>query len=283
MTNSNLKGCLIAAALGVVAVPVIIFVASWLLLTFVNRGVSNSYSAQCKNNLRNLAMAASAYETRKSRYPGYQQQLGERTIPWTIELFPDVERMDLYEDWRNEMNAAPPRPFMELYVCPHDPPELIGGPANSYVANAGMAGEESQNPANGIFLDLASGRPPLTADSLAAGDARTSTLLVSENVQATTWDIPGKRDTVFVWHPLIAPTDAMRINREMKGPLTDETARPASYHPGGVNVAFADTHVNFLREDIDYKVYMHLMTSNGRKSDIPADWKGYVLREADFR
>ena len=42
-------------------------------------------------------------------------------------------------------------------------------------------------------------------------------------------------------------------------------ARPASYHPGGFMVAFCDGRVKFVSETIAYEVYMHLMTSNGRK------------------
>ena len=52
--------------------------------------------------------------------------------------------------------------------------------------------------------------------------------------------------------------------------LSAETARPSSQHPTGVNVAFADGHVNFMREDIDYYVYQQLMTPHGKKSDMPA-------------
>ncbi len=40
-------------------------------------------------------------------------------------------------------------------------------------------------------------------------------------------------------------------------------ARPASNHPGGVNVAFVGGNTRFLREDIDYPVYCLLMTSDG--------------------
>jgi prepilin-type N-terminal cleavage/methylation domain-containing protein/prepilin-type processing-associated H-X9-DG protein len=44
-------------------------------------------------------------------------------------------------------------------------------------------------------------------------------------------------------------------------------ARPSSSHGGGVNVAFAGGRVLFLRENIDHKVYVALMTLNDRKSD----------------
>jgi prepilin-type processing-associated H-X9-DG protein len=40
-------------------------------------------------------------------------------------------------------------------------------------------------------------------------------------------------------------------------------ARPASSHPGGVNVVFAGGNTRFIRDDIDYPVYCLLMTPNG--------------------
>ena len=46
-------------------------------------------------------------------------------------------------------------------------------------------------------------------------------------------------------------------------------ARPSSYHSGGVNVAFGGGRVVFLRENIDYQVYIALMTMNERQSDSP--------------
>jgi prepilin-type processing-associated H-X9-DG protein len=40
-------------------------------------------------------------------------------------------------------------------------------------------------------------------------------------------------------------------------------ARPSSFHPGGVNMAFCDGHVRFLSDKIRYGVYQALMTPDG--------------------
>ena len=40
--------------------------------------------------------------------------------------------------------------------------------------------------------------------------------------------------------------------------------RPASFHPGGVNVMFCDGHVRFLSDTIAYGVYQALMTPRGK-------------------
>jgi hypothetical protein len=53
------------------------------------------------------------------------------------------------------------------------------------------------------------------------------------------------------------------------GRLLATWARPSSNHGGGVNVAFISGRVTFLREDIDYIVYIALMTLHDKKSDSP--------------
>jgi prepilin-type N-terminal cleavage/methylation domain-containing protein len=56
---------------------------------------------------------------------------------------------------------------------------------------------------------------------------------------------------------------------EQPGRLLATWARPSSNHGGGVNIAFISGRVTFLREDIDYNVYIALMTLNEKKSDSP--------------
>lgn len=241
-----------------------------------------SRNTSCKNNMRQLALAADAFEILNQRYPGYEEKVGGNLVPWPVALLPQLDRIDLYDVWSQTPVPANAKPYMELFVCPKNPPASTAGTPLAYVANAGAAGRANQNPANGIFLDLTDGPAGISSDDIV--DGMTHTLLFSENVQAATWVAPGKRNSVFLWHPTIKPTPAMRINGgDLKGPLSSETARPSSYHEGGVNVAFPDTHVILLREDIDYKVYMQLMTSDGQNSDMPASWKDDTVREPEFK
>jgi prepilin-type N-terminal cleavage/methylation domain-containing protein/prepilin-type processing-associated H-X9-DG protein len=58
-------------------------------------------------------------------------------------------------------------------------------------------------------------------------------------------------------------------------------ARPSSFHSGGVNAAFAGGRVMFIREDIDYGVYIALMTLHDKRSDSPNP--GFKLEDKDFR
>jgi len=58
-------------------------------------------------------------------------------------------------------------------------------------------------------------------------------------------------------------------------------ARLSSSHGGGVNVAFASGRVLFLRETVDYPIYIALMTPFDKKSDSPDP--NYQLGDNDIR
>ena len=167
---------------------------------------------------------------------------------------------------------------------------------------------DSQDGDNGIFIDRVP--IPTTAGALTPHDPAvvpsvtttkvvdglTNTLLISENMVAGQWWQPGLEST-FVWlyatepncppsagqpAPTQVVTPEMRINglRNSITTLTQQTARPSSRHPGGVNAVFADGHTGFLRDGVDYHVYQQLMTPNGAKSEMPCG--GYVLKSGDF-
>lgn len=88
--------------------------------------------------------------------------------------------------------------------------------------------------------------------------------------------------------PQIPPDPMMKINGEMltgtiggTGPTDARWARPSSYHPNGVNAAFADGSVRFLTDSLAYHVYQQLMTPHGTKSFMPARIT-YVLNSEDY-
>ena len=167
----------------------------------------------------------------------------------------------------------------------------------------------AQNKANGIFHDRYA-YPKLNVSMTDLQDGATQTILFSENLQSTLWfstgfpGDPNRLANTIVWlyatdkpigqrvPPWPAPTNQitleMRINGEAdkiaKGnPFlapTAYTARPSSGHGGGVMVAFADGHTQFLNNEIDYAVYQSLMTPDNYKSSMPA--YTYVLNPSDY-
>ncbi len=71
--------------------------------------------------------------------------------------------------------------------------------------------------------------------------------------------------------PINQCTDAADRPQDLK------YARPSSRHGDGVVVIFCDGYGRFLSEDIDYRVYQHLMTPDSRAAGVPG-----VLSEDDF-
>jgi prepilin-type N-terminal cleavage/methylation domain-containing protein/prepilin-type processing-associated H-X9-DG protein len=111
-------------------------------------------------------------------------------------------------------------------------------------------------------------------------DGASNTLMYIENAYLEEWNFaPHEINVCVVWDDQNYPNPRQRLadgvdpikpdtlyNLFQQGPNTAlPYARPASYHTSGFMVAFADGHVRLISETIAYEVYMHLMTSNGRK------------------
>jgi prepilin-type N-terminal cleavage/methylation domain-containing protein/prepilin-type processing-associated H-X9-DG protein len=168
---------------------------------------------------------------------------------------------------------------------------------------------------NGIFMNLAAFErnnqkaPQMRISKIR--DGANMTIMLSENINKSyeappsasgayfTWlgganitggNIPEfgtEQQLGFIWVVNVDPqagatiTSQERINRDSTSPPNWDAqftnfARPASGHSGGVNVVFADTHTQFLREDIDYLVYQRLMTPNSKKVVDPDNWDAGV-------
>lgn len=180
-----------------------------------------------------------------------------------------------------------------------------------------------ENPANGVFFDktrtnlqtadeaafLGPGdyydnqQAPLitmTTDYIQSkGDGTSTTILLTENLQAAYWahlsaDAYTSASTSGPasdekWHfgvcweqPEVvvgAASDSLernfRINGNLEqdshldvGDIREQAAFPAALHPGGVNIAFVGGSVRFVTDSIQPVVYAQLMTSNRNKSDL---------------
>ena len=252
----------------------------------------DSRQISCKNNMNQLALGVLSFEATQQRYPGYANTVGEKPAGWAVPILPFLDHHDWYDEWQDPSVklADVPKSYSDLFCCPNDPPTEASGPANSYVINAGAAPVENEKPANGIAHNYRENGIFTNTEYVAANDGMSHTLLLSENVQAGAWHVAEKQSNVFVWH-----ADGMnnRPRRRINGygkqdrslikvPLTADSARPSSFHSGGVNVAFCDRRTVFLRDDIDYTVYMQLMTPAGLESDMPEDAKKHPLQEIDF-
>jgi prepilin-type processing-associated H-X9-DG protein/prepilin-type N-terminal cleavage/methylation domain-containing protein len=121
----------------------------------------------------------------------------------------------------------------------------------------------------------------MSARYLDSHDGNSKTVMISENVHAQFYVYANEsggfdnsyRDDKqyfgFVWSNQPGPIE--RINGDNENVLTMRQldyshAWPSSRHPGYVNVAFADGHVDKMEETVDPVVYRQMMTTRDRAS-----------------
>lgn len=135
----------------------------------------------------------------------------------------------------------------------------------------------------------------MTESIINSSDGLQNTLMISENVDADLWILgDGTNGTIASstanqldwerWHGFVwwsersstpwtntPPLNGVRINDLVGTGAQNPSmyyARPGAYHPGLVNVAFCDSHVRTLNQDIDYLVYSLLMTPRGKNVSL---------------
>jgi prepilin-type N-terminal cleavage/methylation domain-containing protein/prepilin-type processing-associated H-X9-DG protein len=207
-----------------------------LLLPAVQNARESARNNQCKNNIKQLGLAATSYDTTQSRLPGYindvfdptsqkvnGQYRAARQASWVVMLFPYMEQKQLWDRWNSFQTNLTPEdaPEITLLECPSDAPEAPGQPWLNYVANAGWALNDTtrsgptqnvENLANGVFMDLSQNpnacgsatdgretalRQQGSLSYLSSNDGTSKTILFTENLNAQFW-VYGNNSGLFV-------------------------------------------------------------------------------------
>jgi prepilin-type N-terminal cleavage/methylation domain-containing protein len=287
MIDRNRRGFTLVELLVVV---VIIAMLVGLLLPAVQAARERARRAQCTNNQHEVGLALHQYETAKKRLPGYINSFGPISpldpdaipLSWPVVLLQDLGRQDLWRQWRVDNRQKVEMPVLQ---CPSSE---TAGYGLSYVANCGLV--DPQNPtsppetaATAVFHDRFRFRvPQVTTDRITDGPAQT--LVFSENVQAGRWfveartgveaeicmlwagslnDQPGRCDDDDTLELPVRLNDCLEYN---PGPI--RFARPASFHPNGVVVTYADGHQGFLNDDIEHAVFRSQMAPDDVKAGL---------------
>ena len=249
----------------------------------------------------------------------------ELVAGWLVPLLSQLDRGDLDRLWREWQTGDPVRweVSWELLVCPSDPADLQRGEM-SYVVNCGRMDvfepgdpplpnpprEEPSpygwrdRPETGVFHDRTWPNPVrMSIDYMGQRDGTSNTILLSErrlgthDRRLTAAELDESRTWYAVGDDVVEPRFGFTWYYGRQGMASDPDLpvdRPArvtdhisSRHGGVVNVTFCDGRVRSISENIDYIVYVHLMTPDSRGSFLPNHFNQFfgdrtVLDGTDF-
>ena len=292
-----------------------------LLLPAIQSARESGRRNTCANNMRNFGIAAIQWEANKKFFPPYANFYGRDTTKmingrvgsYVVPLLPYLERADLYKMWTNPGDAnAFTKVDLEIASCPSDPGEVQVVGSLAFVINSGPGNSVGATDPEILTWHAAGGvshrEIPLTTedptmgwrptrvgiDYVQANDGTTSTLLLSENLQAYSWALESesvhndainnaRNRTTFVWWTVAAmgapSSKGINADRDYSTeplPTSDALAhaRPSSRHVGGVNVFFVGGNFRYINEDIDYSVYRQLMSPKSAHFDSTPDKTG---------
>jgi len=213
-----------------------------LLMPAVQAARESARRGVCMNNIKNLALASLNFEATNREFPGYKQQLSGNDVTWVVMIFPQLDRMKLWNDWST---GTQKKVLIKLLICPSDPPEqsTAGDTPCSYICNTEMFSD-----GGGKSLDY-----------LSMHDGSSTTLMLSEKKFGATVSNDRK------WSTTSPNPDQMGFSGSSNGGSMKNNL--TSNHGGGANVAFCDGHVQFLRDYISDSLYAQLCSPNGGPID----------------
>lgn len=276
----------------------IIAVLIGLLLPAVQQAREAARRTQCKNNLKQLALAANNFHSTYDQFPS--TRVGP-TVYWGAQLLPYVDNNPLANiyDYTANYNAAANEAAVKyplaFHICPSVPesprydlnaPSATGKPyaISDYTAISGVAsnlwtGSPSQlnQPAPGNTDGIFSGSKPTRMRDVLDGTSNTL-LFVECGGRPDLWRSGQKIPNPTNLSSLRVPLGGWAATNlaSMRGYTDDGATQPGpcmincsnmyaiySFHTGIANVAFADGSARSLSENININVLAGLMTMAG--------------------
>ncbi|MCA9188135.1 MAG: DUF1559 domain-containing protein [Pirellulaceae bacterium] len=258
-----------------------------LLLPAIQAAREASRRTACLNNLRQLGIAMTNYESQHIRFPvGCVECLAvpppgalPRLTSWNVELLPSLEQASLWEqfDRKQPIYMAENRDvvghIIDIFICPSSPrppytSEDINGNGRwdpgddmAYTDYGGIYGVEGPGrdapPGASQLLDNASLGVILYDEATTAQQIRdglSQTVLVGECAGRTYRE----QSEWANGHNVFAQHQSMGINQAAGNELR-------SQHPGLAGVVYCDAHAVHMSQGIDQSVLIGLLTRDGRE------------------
>jgi prepilin-type N-terminal cleavage/methylation domain-containing protein len=264
-----------------------------LLLPAVQAAREAARRAQCSNNLRQLGLGLSNYESGFRRFPRGFVDNNASTRPgwaWGYALLPFIEQRALHDeiDHRFDVSSARNQPYLTnvlpTFLCPSDPmnytfeigeeheeeheghdddhgghnvddgPKLFRMARSNYIGVFGtLEIEDNLYAGDGVFFGNSTIRTQDIVDGLS------NTMIVGER---------GSRLGGSVWHGWVH--GAAEAGARFLGSTDHTPNSPAahfddfsSFHAAGAHFIYADCSTRLISDSIDLKIYQALATRRG--------------------
>ncbi len=229
-----------------------------LLLPAVQRVREAASGVRCKNNLKQIGLAAHNYHATYGTFPpgGVEWRppgnASRRQLAWSAFILPFLEqevlfrRLDLGTPFDSPQNAPAAATVLPVYLCPSSlrpGPTVEGRGACDY---GGIYGERitspNQPPKGAMVYDQAFRAADIT-------DGTSNTLMIGED---THWPEGQWINGANLFDQAFAINQAPPFENDLR-----------SDHPGGVNVLFCDGSARSLRPSLDLPTLAALCTRAG--------------------
>ncbi len=234
---------------GLTAVGVLIGLGTKLLWPALSGIGESAGRLDCRNHLKQIALAMEAYHDDHGCYPpAYTADAdGKPMHSWRVLLLPYLdeqqwlyERYDFNQPWDSPQNLMLGRYMPEAYGCPSDENSLNSVGETSYMVVTGP---------RTLFPGAGSSRRGQIRDGTA------NTIFVVEVIgHGRSWLEP-------------ADLDVRNLQLQVNGRKGQEIS---SRHPGGANVLMVDGSVHFMPDETPPEIIEALITPNGGEAITPA-------------
>jgi prepilin-type N-terminal cleavage/methylation domain-containing protein len=267
-----------------------------LLLPAVQSVREAARRTQCKNNLRQIALAAHSYESAFERLPSGWMGDSATDLPgwgWGCRLLPYMEQNNLYD--LVDFNLAIDDPYHAMvvsasiptFMCPTDPapesidvvptvgngglppPSMMAGPPVTLMSSPTASFVTQRANFSGVFGTFEIEDDPDHGDGVFYRNSKTRFAEIRDGLSNTL--ILGERTNDYggiTWLGVINTLDepmsrvvglADHAPNAVGGHMDDFR----SFHPLGANFAAADGSVHLINEEIDLAIYQAAATRHG--------------------
>jgi prepilin-type N-terminal cleavage/methylation domain-containing protein len=267
-----------------------------LLLPAIQAARESARRTQCISNLKQMGLAVLTHEDTKRLLPTGRDGTDSKSVSWAYLLLPYMEERTVFEAFHkgarvdDPVNSIAMRTPIELYACPSrrraaadrnfdndDQPPLVLAAASlgDYAADAGSdedMGLDADQFVNGV-LDKSIAGPIYTKSQLTPRqitDGLSNTLAIGErHIRPVPANTPPEMehyetgDTAFLAGDCVQTVLAGADEGLASGPADKRDHIFGSLHPGVVEFAYLDGHVDSLNRDIDKKTLLALSTYAG--------------------